>query len=55
MIGISYLAGGMKDLPLKKVIRTLSEVGYDAIEVRLVLHYLICGFSNTGRRDRIVC
>ncbi len=33
MIGISYHAGGMKDLPLQKVIKILSDVGYDAIEM----------------------
>ena len=33
MIGISYHAGGMKDLPLQEIISTLSEVGYDAIEM----------------------
>lgn len=33
MIGISYHAGGMKDLPLKQVIGILAEVGYDAIEM----------------------
>lgn len=33
MIGISYHAGGMKDLPLKEVISILSDVGYDAIEM----------------------
>ena len=33
MIGISYHAGGMKDLPLQEVISILSEVGYDAIEM----------------------
>ncbi len=33
MIGISYHAGGMKELPLKQVIRILAEVGYDAIEM----------------------
>ena len=35
MIGISYHAGGMKDLPLQEVISILSEVGYDAIEMML--------------------
>lgn len=33
MIGISYHAGGMKDLPLSQVIGILAEVGYDAIEM----------------------
>ena len=33
MIGISYHAGGMKDLPLKQVVGILAEVGYDAIEM----------------------
>ncbi len=33
MIGISYHAGGMKDLPLKQVVGILPEVGYDAIEM----------------------
>ncbi|MBI2505496.1 MAG: sugar phosphate isomerase/epimerase [Candidatus Latescibacteria bacterium] len=33
MIGISYHAGGMKDLPLRQVVEILSEVGYDAIEM----------------------
>ena len=33
MMGISYHAGGMKDLPLGEVISILSEVGYDAIEM----------------------
>ena len=33
MIGISYHAGGMKDLPLHEVITILSEAGYDAIEM----------------------
>ena len=33
MIGISYHAGGMKNLPLKQVVGILAEVGYDAIEM----------------------
>ena len=33
MIGISYHAGGMKDLPLRQVVGILAEVGYDAIEM----------------------
>jgi sugar phosphate isomerase/epimerase len=33
MIGISYHAGGMKDLPLEQVVKILSDVGYDAIEM----------------------
>ena len=33
MIGISYHAGGMKDLPLQEIISILSDVGYDAIEM----------------------
>ena len=33
MIGISYHAGGMKDLPLHEVITILSDAGYDAIEM----------------------
>ena len=33
MIGISYHAGGMKDLPLKQVVGILAEVGYDAVEM----------------------
>ncbi len=33
MIGLSYHAGGMKDLSLDEVLTILSEVGYDAIEM----------------------
>ena len=33
MIGISYHAGGMKDIPLQEVITILADVGYDAIEM----------------------
>ena len=33
MIGISYHAGGMKDLSLPEVIKILSDTGYDAIEM----------------------
>jgi sugar phosphate isomerase/epimerase len=33
MIGISYHAGGMKDLPLEQVVQILSDIGYDAIEM----------------------
>ena len=33
MIGLSYHAGGMKDLPLQEVISILSDVGYDSIEM----------------------
>ncbi|MYF55746.1 sugar phosphate isomerase/epimerase [Candidatus Poribacteria bacterium] len=33
MIGISYHAGGMKDLSLQEVITILSDIGYDAIEM----------------------
>lgn len=33
MIGLSYHAGGMKDLLLQDVISILSDVGYDAIEM----------------------
>ena len=33
MIGISYHAGGLQNLSLPEVIRTLSETGYDAIEM----------------------
>ena len=33
MIGLSYHAGGMKDLPLQDVVSILSDVGYDAIEM----------------------
>ncbi len=33
MIGISYHAGGMKDLPLEQVVSILAGVGYDAIEM----------------------
>ncbi|MCC7265647.1 MAG: sugar phosphate isomerase/epimerase [Candidatus Latescibacteria bacterium] len=33
MIGISYHAGGMKDLPLRQVVEILSKTGYDAIEM----------------------
>jgi len=33
MIGISYHAGGMKDLPLAQVVKILAETGYDAIEM----------------------
>lgn len=33
MIGISYHAGGMKDLQLEDVVSILSDVGYDAIEM----------------------
>ncbi|NKB70160.1 MAG: TIM barrel protein [Candidatus Latescibacteria bacterium] len=33
MIGISYHAGGMGDLPLEQVLDILSETGYDAVEM----------------------
>ena len=33
MIGISYHAGGMKDIPLQEVINILADAGYDAIEM----------------------
>jgi sugar phosphate isomerase/epimerase len=33
MLGISYHAGGMKDLPLREVVKILSDTGYDAIEM----------------------
>ena len=33
VIGISYHAGGMKDIPLNEVITILAEAGYDAIEM----------------------
>jgi len=33
MIGLSYHAGGMKDLPLPQVLEILSDVGYDAVEM----------------------
>ena len=33
MIGISYHAGGMKDVPFREVINILADVGYDAIEM----------------------
>ena len=33
MIGISYHAGGMKDHSLQEVVKILSDVGYDAIEM----------------------
>jgi len=33
MIGISYHAGGMKDIPLQEVITILADTGYDAIEM----------------------
>lgn len=33
MIGISYHAGGMKDLPLQEILTILSDVGYDAVEM----------------------
>ena len=33
MIGISYHAGGMKDIPLQEVITILADAGYDAIEM----------------------
>ena len=33
MIGISYHAGGLRDLPLENVIKILADTGYDAIEM----------------------
>lgn len=33
MIGISYHAGGMADLPLEQVVKILGDVGYDGIEM----------------------
>ena len=33
MIGLSYHAGGMKDLLLQEVLSILSDVGYDAVEM----------------------
>lgn len=33
MIGISYHAGGMKDLQLQEILTILSNVGYDAVEM----------------------
>ena len=33
VIGISYHAGGMKDIPLREVITILTDAGYDAIEM----------------------
>jgi len=33
MIGISYHAGGMRDLPLERVLDILGSVGYDAVEM----------------------
>ena len=33
VIGISYHAGGMKDIPLNEVITILADAGYDAIEM----------------------
>lgn len=46
MIGISYHAGGMKDLPLHEVIAILADTGYDAIE-------MMCGPEAHIRSDAI--
>jgi len=46
MIGISYHAGGMRDLPLEQVVQILSDVGYDAIE-------MMCGPEAHIRSDEV--
>ena len=51
MIGISYHAGGLQDLPLEDVIKILADTGYDAIE-------MMCGpdahiDSNTVTDERV--
>ena len=54
MIGISYHAGGLQDLPLEDVIKILADTGYDAIEMMCGPDAHIDSNTVTGERAKQV-